>query len=327
MRRWTSRSRGSGAGLFASVVVLIVANFFIPRLMPGNPLDGLTTSGSPTFVDDPQTRDALAAYYDLDESLPAQFVAYLAGLVRADLGRSITFNRPVADVVADALPWTLLLVGVALVVATTVGVAAGTVAGWRRHGSGDRVMLGGVLAVANVPSYLLATGAVFLFGVRLGWFPISGARTPFERPGTLGTIVDISRHVTLPALALAVQPAAYCFLVMRGAMVDQRAASHLLVGRAKGLTDRQLRNRYAACNALLPVVTLTALQVRLAVTGTILVETVFAYPGLGRLFFTAIASRDYPVLQACFLVSTALVLAANAGADALGRRLDPRVRS
>lgn len=300
--------------------LLVTANFAAPRLMPGDPLDGLVTSGSPSFVDDPQIREELRQYYGLDEPVLTQFWQYLSGLAHGDLGRSITFNRPASELVMSALPWTVLLVGTSLVVATLVGVGAGVTAGWRRNRPTDRGVVVVMLAFANVPSYFLATTAIFVFSVRLGWLPIGGARTPFVDTGP----IDVGRHLVLPALALAVQPTAYCFLVMRGAMVAELGADHLVLGRAKGLTERRLEYGYAARNALLPVVTLSALQVRVAVTGTILVETVFAYPGLGQLFFQAIASRDYPVLQACFLITTALVLVANLLADAVNRRLDPR---
>lgn len=143
--------------------------------------------------------------------------------------------------------------------------------------------------------------------------------------GALQRVGDVAHHLALPAAVLAVQPAASYYLVMRAGMVTELGADHLLLGRAKGLTDRRLEYGYAARNAVLPIVTITALQLRLAVAGTVFVETIFTYPGLGRLLFEAIGTRDYPVLQACFLVLTLLTVTANLAADVLNRRLDPRV--
>ncbi|MBA3303752.1 MAG: ABC transporter permease [Acidimicrobiia bacterium] len=307
-----------------TVAVLLTLNFLLPRAMPGDPLLAQQASGSPTYVFDDDSRAALADYYDLDQPLLAQYREYLAGLVHGDLGRSITFQRPAADLVRERLPWTALLIGAALAVAALVGVLAGIHAGWRRGRPVDRASLAVFLTLYNAPSFFLASAALLVFSVRLGWFPLSGARTPFTEMGVLEQAGDILRHLTLPAAALAVQPAAWYYLVMRGGMVSELGADHLVLGRAKGLRDRRLEYGYAARNAFVPVVTISALQLRLAVAGTVFVETVFAYPGLGRLLFDAVRTRDYPVLQGCFLVLTLLTVTANLAADVLTRRLDPR---
>lgn len=322
------RSRRSAVGLALSylltVAVLLTLNFLLPRAMPGDPLIAQQASGSPTYVYDDGARAALADYYDLDEPLLTQFGEYITGLAQGDLGRSITFNRPAADLVRERLPWTALLVGTALGVAALAGVLAGIHAGWRRGRPADRASLALFMALYNAPSFFLASAALLVFSVQLDWFPLSGARTPFADLGAVGQVGDVLHHLALPAAVLAVQPAASYYLVMRAGMVGELGADHLELGRAKGLRDRRLEYVYAARNALLPVVTISALQLRLAVAGTVFVETAFAYPGLGRLVFDAVRTRDYPVLQACFLVLTLLTVTANLAADLLNRRLDPR---
>ncbi len=166
----------------------------------------------------------------------------------------------------------------------------------------------------------------YVFAVRLGWFPLSGARTPFSQDsGPLRAAADVAHHLTLPVAVLTMQLLTFQYLVMRASMVGELGSDQLLLGRVKGVSERALKYRYAARNALLPAVTVATLNVPLAVTTAIFVETVFAYPGIGRLMFEAVGDRDYPLMQGCFLILSALVLAFNLLADLLYRRLDPRV--
>lgn len=322
-----SRRRGALVVSYALTVwFLVTLNFLLPRAIPGDPISALQDPSSPTYVTDDRTRSDLAAYYGLDRPLPTQYGSYLVGLLHGDLGESIRYGVPVLALIRDRLPWTLLLVLTSMTVATLVGILAGIHAAWRRGTVVDRVLLGGFLGIRNLPAYFLGSIALFVFAVRLGWLPLAGATTPFATgQSLLATGSDVARHLVLPATVLGVQFAAGQFLVMRAAMVSELGADYLLLGRAKGLSERRLEYAYAARNALLPVVSLTAAQIGFAVTGSIFVETVFAYPGMGRLVFDAVSFRDYPVLQGCFLVFTLAVVTVNYLADALYARLDPRV--
>ncbi len=306
------------------VFALVTLVFLLPKLMPGDPVDSLFTSGSPNFVYDEQARAELAAYYGLDEPLLVQYGDYLWGLLTGDLGYSITYNQPVGELVAGHLPWTLLLMGTATVVSTTIGILTGVHGGWRRGRPADRTMLVGFSFLSTVPPFLMATLVVFAFAVKLDWIPLSGAQTPFASLGPVATVADIAYHLAAPALVLAVSLIGFQYLLARASLVGELGADYFVLGRAKGLTERRLKYRYGARNALLPVVSQAALQLGVAVTGAILVERVFAYPGMGLLFFEAINSSDYPVLQGCFLVITVMVLTANLLADLLYRWLDPR---
>ncbi len=308
----------------ATVFLLVTLNFFLPRAMPGDPIDALLSRSSTEYIDNEDTRADLAEYYGLDRSLPVQYGRYLAGLVRGDLGVSIRTNAPVSDALLARLPWTLLLVGSATAVATAVGLIAGVHAGWRRARPVDRGLLALFLGLREFPTFLLGSLALFVFAVKLNWFPLAGARDRFAELSLIGQVNDVANHLVLPATVLAVGLAAGHYLVMRAGMVSELGADYLLLGRAKGLPERRLKYRYAARNALLPVVSLTAIQLGFAVTGAILVERVFAYPGIGRLLFDSIGARDYPVIQGCFLVTTIIVVSVNALADLLYRRLDPR---
>jgi peptide/nickel transport system permease protein len=324
------RVPGRRLGLWASYAttafVLVTLNFLLPRLLPGGPFSALSDPSAPTYVNDAATRAALSRYYGLDRPLLAQYGHYLAALVRGDLGRSIRYGVPVSSLLAARLPWTLLLVGTAMLLAAAVAIPAGVHSGWRRGRGVDRGLLALFLGMRNLPAYFLGSLALYVFSVQLHWFPISGASTPFAGGSPLAHVLDVARHLVLPASVLAVEFAGGDYLLMRAGMVGELGAGYLLLGRAKGLSERRLKYRYAARNAILPVVTLTGMQLGFAVTGTIFVETVFAYPGLGRLMYDAVAYRDYPVLQGCFLVLTFAVLLGNLAVDLLAARLDPRVR-
>lgn len=309
-----------------TLAFLLTLNFFLPRAMPGDPISALLDRSSPDYLGDDAARAELAAYYGLDRSLPEQYLGYLGDLAQGELGTSVRYRAPVADLIGDRLPWTLLLAVSALGLATSVGVAAGVHSGWRRGGTVDRSLLTLFLGVRNFPAFFLASIGLFVFSVQLGWFPLAGASTPFSASlGPLARLVDIAHHLVLPATVMAVQFSAFQYLVMRAAMVSELGADYLLLGRAKGLQERRLKYRYAARNALLPVVSLTGVQFGFAVSGAVIfVETVFAYPGVGRLLFEAVGFHDYPTLQGCFLVLTLLVVAANLIADLASTRLDPR---
>ncbi len=293
--------------------------------MPGDPIAGLSNPQSGTYVSQDEKRAAVERYYGLDRSLPDQYLHYLTGLAQGDLGVSIHYNAPVTDVIGDRIGWTLLLILTALALATAVGMLAGIHSGWRRGRNVDRGLLGFFLVTENFPVFVVASAAAYVLAVKLGWFPLTGARTPFsESYGPLSQVADVAHHLVLPAGILALQFATYQFLVMRASMVGELGSDYLLLGRAKGLSDRVLKYRYAARNALLPSVTVIGLQLGWAITAAIFVEAVFAYPGVGRLMFGSVGDRDYPVMQGCFLILTLIVVTANFLADLAYRRLDPR---
>lgn len=327
----TSPRRGPGwQGLIGSyllvVFLLLTLNFFLPRALPGSPVAALSEPSSPTYVGEADTRVAVEDYYGLNEPLLAQYGDYLGGLLRGDLGTSIQYQAPVVELIGERLPWTLLLVGASLTLSTAIGTLAGIHSGWRRGRRADGALVAMFVAIDNLPAFFLGSGAAYVFAVKLGWLPLSGGRTPFsEGWSTLRQAGDIAQHLILPASVLALQTLTFQYLIMRASMVGELGSDHLLLGRAKGLAERTLKYRYAARNALLPSITLLGVQLGSAITVAIFVETVFAYPGLGRLMFESVGNRDYPVMQGCFLVLSLLVVTANLLTDLAYRRLDPRV--
>lgn len=307
-----------------TVFILVTLNFALPRLMPGDPIDGLMAQASPNFVADPGTRAELAAYYQLDEPVAVQYVNYLGNLLQGDLGYSINYRRPVSEDILVRLPWTLLLISVSMVLAVIIGLPAGIHSGWKRGKGVDRGLLGFFMTVQNIPIYFVGAMVVIFFAVQLEWFPMGGASTPFGDFGVVGATLDVAHHLALPAGLMAVQFASFQYLVMRSAMVGELGADYLLGGRAKGLKVRRLQYGYAGRNALLPVVTVVGMQFSLAVTSVIFIEQIFSYPGVGLYMFSSVFTRDYPAMQGAFLVLTVMVVTVNLLVDLLYRRLDPR---
>ena len=308
-----------------TIFVLLTFNFALPRLMPGDPIDALMTSGSPNYVHNDETRAALARYYDLDESLPKQYVDYLQGLVTGDLGVSIVSHVPVTKELGDRVGWSFLLILTATLVSVLISLPLGVHSGWKRGKALDRGLLGFFLTVQNLPIFILGALAFVVFAGKLRLFPLGGATTPFSPYSGFAEVLDIARHLVLPTLLLAFDFLTYQYLVMRSSMVSELGADYLLGGRAKGLRERRLKYRYAGRNALLPVVTVIGLQASVAVgAGLIIVERIFAYPGVGSYMFLSVGTRDYPAMQGAFLVLTVSVVTTNLLVDLAYRRLDPR---
>lgn len=308
----------------ATVFVLVTFNFALPRLMPGDPIDALMAFGSPNFVTDEETRANLERYYDLDDSVPEQYAHYLAGLVQGDLGVSIVSNVSVTEELLDRVGWSALLVGTAIVISMLVGLPTGVHSGWKRGKRLDRGLTAFFLSVQNVPIYVVGMAVFVVFAAQLDMFPLGGATTPFNDYDGLREVLDIAHHLALPALLLGVEFATYEYLVMRSSMVSELGSDYLLGGRAKGLSERRLKYGYAGRNALLPVVTVIGLQLSVAITGIVFIESIFSYPGVGQYLFQAVGTRDYPAMQGSFLLLTITVVTTNLAVDLLYRRLDPR---
>ena len=316
--------RVSVASYLVTVFVLVTFNFALPRLMPGDPIDALMAFGSPNYVTDDETRANLAEYYHLDESVPEQYVHYLGGLVRGDIGVSIVSNVPVSKELGARVGWSALLILTAIALSIVIGLPTGMHSGWKRGKRVDRGLLAFFLSVQNLPIFLVGSVVFVIFSAQLGIFPLGGATTPFNEYGGFRQVLDVLHHLALPALVLAFDIATYEYLVMRSSMVSELGSDYLLGGRAKGLRERRLKYRYAGRNALLPVVTVIGLEFGLAVTGILFVERIFSYPGVGGYMIEAVGTRDYPAMQGSFLLLTITVVTANLVVDLLYRRLDPR---
>jgi peptide/nickel transport system permease protein len=293
--------------------------------MPGNPLALLAGADVGLLTPDQQAEVMAAA--GLDRSLAEQYIAYWGNLLRGDLGYSYRQRAPIIDLIKARLPWTLLLAGSAMIVSTLVGVAAGAFSAWRRASKSDVSLLWTMIMINSLPSFWLGMLLISLVSVRLGWLPSFGAQTPAARLQGFEQIVDIARHAILPVITLTVLTIPGVYLTMRYTMLSVLGADFIRTARAKGAGETRVLIVHAMRNSLAPVVTVLALRMGFAFGGTVVVETVFSYPGLGRLIFIAVGGRDYPVMQATFLLFTVAVLFFNLIADFMYQFIDPRTRT
>ena len=315
-------------GLYAITLWMVLTiNFFLPRAMPGDPLRALMDPESDRFVVDAGWRAEMERYYGLDRPLWQQYLGYLSNLARGDLGRSISFGLPVAELIAAHLPWTLLLMGTAIVLSNALSLLLGTHSAWHRGSAADRGLLAACTLLNTLPVFFFGALLLMFFAVRLDWLPVGGGRTPFASFDTgWEELGDLLAHLALPLAALTLGLAGRNYLLARNSMVGVLGQEFMLVARGKGLPVRAQKYRHGMRNALLPVVTRFSMQMGAAVTGAVLIETLFAYPGMGRLMFNAVAARDYAVLEGCFLVAGLVTLLANLAADLSYAWLDPRTR-
>ncbi|HEY6789504.1 MAG TPA: ABC transporter permease [Trebonia sp.] len=307
--------------------VAITANFFIPRAMPGDAVDAILAK-LPNLL--PPARKALEATLGQGNqgSLWHQYVVYLGHVFTLNFGPSLSnYPTPVTQIVASGIYWTLGLVGLATVIAFVLGTALGVIAGWRAGGWLDR-SLPAMMFLQATPYFFLALVLIQVLGITLHWFPVSGAYdgidyTPGWNWGYLSNVID---YGTLPALTLVVTSVAGWMLQMRNVMVTTIGEDYVTAAQAKGLSNRRVIFNYAARNALLPQLQGFGLALGFVISGALVMEIVFSYPGIGYLLLNAASSKDTPLMQAIFLLITMAVLAANFLVDLVLVFVDPRVR-
>lgn len=309
------------------LLVLVLAlgiNFFLPRAMPGSPL--LYILGEEVGRLSPEERQRVLVQYGLERPLLEQFGLYLGRLVRGDLGQSFQSRQPVLQIIFERLPWTLLLSGTALLLSSGLGLLLGVLSARYRGGLLDRTSYVGAVLLDAMPGFWLGMLLIALFAVHWPLLPVYGAHTAWANLEGWAWVLDILRHLVLPALTLTLTSLAGLYLVVRYAMIDTLHQDYVRTARAKGLPERQVVFKHALRNAALPIVTLFMLSLGSLVAGAVVVETVFSYPGLGRLLYEAASARDFPVLQGLLLFFSLSVVVFNLLAEVLYTWLDPRVR-
>jgi peptide/nickel transport system permease protein len=307
-----------------ALAIILTLNFLLPRLMPGDPL--MAIYGDEALVQmSPQLQSDLVQRFALDQSLWNQFGAYLKGLFTGDLGYSYYYNASVFNVILGRLPWTLLLVGLSLILSTIIGIFLGIESGWRRGSRLDRGMLAGMMSLNGFPDFFIGTVLLLVFGVTLGLLPLSGAVTPYSGFSGGALLLDVLKHLVLPLTALTLAHVAAAYLLTRNTMITVLKEPFMLTARAKGLSPRALKYRHAGRNSMLPVLTMTGIWVGILITGTLFIEIIFSYPGLGHLMYEALLFRDYVVIQGVLLLIATVVLAINLLIDLSYTKIDPRV--
>ena len=305
----------------------ITLNFFIPRMMPGNPVDALINRYQGQMSSDAVA--SLSVLFGMDDTSSTldQYLHYWVLLLRGDLGLSFTFfPTPVSDIVTQSLPWTIGLVGIATIISFAIGTFIGTAIGWRRGTWADAI-LPVTTFFSAVPYFWLGLLAIMAFAVTWPVLPASGGYDGGLVPAfTLEFAGSVLQHGLLPAATIVVSSLAGWILGMRNMMVTVSSEEYVTVALAKGLSERRVMFGYAARNAVLPQVSGFALSLGFIVSGTLVMEMVFSYPGIGYVLYQAVSAKDYPLMQGVFLIITISVLVANMCADLVYALLDPRTR-
>lgn len=311
------------AQMILTLLVIATILFFIFRLMPGNPLAAYI---DPNFTKEQQ--DILMQQFGLDQPLWMQYFIYMGNLLQGNLGTSFFYKQPVLDVVVKVLPNTIYLMVSALIVAYFVGTLSGVFLAWKRGTKSETIGIILTLLTRSAPQFWVGMVAIAIFAFAVNWFPSGGASpagVSYVNEWHKITTAGFYHHLFLPAFTLAVYLLGLPLLLMRSNMMDVMGEAYVEMARMRGLSEWRIMLKYAARNAALPVVTAMAVGIGYAVGGNVVIETVFSWPGLGRLLVTAVTTADYPLAQGAFILIAGIMVFMNFVADILYSLLDPRV--
>lgn len=312
-----------GTKLLGYVVVLwlgATGNFLLPRLLPGSPLEFLIGEESNRLTE--QQKSAVLAQFGLEQPLLTQYGHYLSGVARLDLGNSVAQGKPVLTLVAARLPWTLLIVGSAILLSFLLGFALAGLFHWVRSARSSSLLMCGIVFLGSLPPFWVGMLSIALFALTLGWLPSHGAAD--IESGI--TFIGVLRHALLPVATLTLGYLPPVFLVARAGLEDALGEGYVALARSHGARPIRVLLRQAAPIAVLPLVNQFAMNFGALLGGTVIVETVFAYPGLGSLLYEGILALDFPLVQGVFLLLVVSMVLANLAADLVQARLDPRLR-
>lgn len=305
-----------------TVLGIVILNFFLLQFAPGDAADVMAAEAGSATV---ETMADLRSRFGLDLPVIHQLLNYLNNLAHFSLGYSPRYGMPVAELIGQRLPGTLLLMGAALLFALTIGVVLGSIMAQFSGRLPDRVLSVGSLLFYSVPGFWIGLMLILLFSVKLGWLPSGGDSTIGSNLTGFAAFADKARYIVLPALSLALYYLAIYARLTRAAMLEVKSQDYVRTARAKGVSPLRLVLRHILRNALIPITTLAGMHIGGMLGGAVVVETVFSWPGLGRLAFEAVMARDFSVLLGILLLSSFVVIIVNATVDLLQAWLDPRI--
>lgn len=312
------------AQLILTLFAIATFNFLLFRILPGDPLKLIARAGKLS----PEAVARLQELFGLNQSRWDQYFIYLKNIVTGEYGISITYRRPVMDIIAERMSNTLLLLFAATIIVIVVGVGLGILAAMKRGSRTDNALIVASMVGWSLPTFWTGLIFIIIFGVYLHVLPIAGVLTPGAVYTSYGQLIaDYVNHLILPTVALVVVDMAQFFLVTRNTLVDVFTEDYILTAKGKGLSPSLTMRRHALPNAMLPIVTTLALYVSLVIGGAIQVETVFSYPGMGKLMYDAVLKRDYPILEASFFIMASVTIIANFISDIFYMLIDPRVKN
>ncbi|AFV90636.1 MAG: ABC transporter permease [Acidipropionibacterium acidipropionici] len=310
-------------GALISLVLVIILGFFLFKLMPGDPVASMAKERPMTAAQMDQLREQLG----LNKPMIEQFWDYLVNVFTLNFGTSYVYEQSVASLIGQYFWNTILLTGTSAVIAIALGLWLGQRSAWKRGTWFDRITSGTSLVFWSVPTFWLGLILLMIFGGTLQWFPTGGMMSPDPPDGFFPKALDVASHMVLPVITMVAVVYAQYVMVMRASLIEEMSADYLTTARAKGLMEDKVRSRHAVPNALLPTVTLVFMHLGGLIAGAVTVETVFSWPGLGKLTYEAIRGPDLPLLQGTFVVFSAIIILMNLLADLVYRQLDPRVRT
>ncbi len=305
-----------------TIAVIVCANFFIFRMAPGDPVRMMFRDPRVSA----ESLDLMRQKFGLDKPLSGQFVAYVKNLAQGDLGLSFSQQKPVLEVLAERIPNTLLLVVTALMIAIFLGVLLGAVAGWMSGTRFDTFIMTASVTMYSIPTFALGIVLLMVFAYLIPIFPLGGITTPASGYEGFEIIRDVGWHMFLPAFSIVIWYVGEYVILTRSSMIDVMGQEYITTAHAKGLRKFKILKNHALRNAMLPVITITGVNLAFAAAGVIEAETVFAWPGVGRLAYDAVSTRDYPLLQGVFMLFAFAIVLANLAIDLIYGYIDPRIK-
>jgi len=307
-----------------TIFFVIIFNYFLFRIMPGDPLAMIMRNPKASAEAVQKTKEL----FGLGQSWYIQFFIYFKNLLTGDLGLSFQYKKPVIEIIMQKIIPTVVMVGLAEILAIIIGMFLGVISAWKRGTKIDVIALSFSLITYSMPTFWLGIILISIFSISLRLFPTSGMFTPGKTfYSTIMLIKDGASHLFLPVLALSLVLIGEYALTMRNTLLDVLTEDYMTTVKAKGFDDNYIIKKHAIPNAMLPMITIIAINLGLTIGGTIQIETIFSWPGIGRLMYEALNNRDYPMLQGIFLLITISVILANLIADIMYSYLDPRVKS
>ena len=307
------------------VLGIVTATFFIARLAPGDPMDMYLEPQRQRQVD-PEVIELMRKRYGLDQPIHVQYVTWVKNVAKGDFGESFRHRRPVRAIVAEAVPYTLQLTILALLLDALFGISLGIVSAVKQYSKLDKTLTVGSLVVYAIPSFWLALMLIMVFSVNLGWFPTSQTRSMnYEDLTMIGKFLDRMWHLALPVFVLGIAGAAGTARYMRSRLLEVLNEEYIVAARARGFRERTVIVKHALRNALIPIVTIYGMSLPFLLGGATIIETIFAWPGMGRLTVSAVGGRDYPIIMATTTIAAVLTVLGNLLADVTYAAVDPRV--
>ena len=304
-----------------TVIGILLIGFLLIHLAPGDPVTALAGADG-----DAEYYTFMRQRFGLDQSLPQQFATWMQRVATGDLGTSYVYGRSAAEVIAERVPATLLLTGTALLLAIVGAIPIGAIAAQRPHTTRDIGISGAALTLYSAPVFWIGQLAILIVALRLGLLPVQGMTTAGATATGLAHAIDVGRHLILPALVLASHEMAVLVRVTRASVVEEMSRDYVRTARAKGVSERAVLFRHALPRALLPVITVIGTRAGHLLSGAVVVEIVFGWPGMGRLLLAALQARDIPVVLAMFMMTSLAVVVVNLATDLIYASRDPRIR-